>query len=75
MEDDSRWDEALEVVTKVADVLHGVDYSVAMNALLLVVAHGGTDSTLSKQEFLAMLVEQVGSMYDSVKQGEKTWQQ
>jgi hypothetical protein len=75
MEDDSRWDEALEVVTKVTDVLHGVDYSVAMNALLLVVAHGGTDSTLNKQEFLAMLVEQVGSMYDSVKQGEKTWQQ
>jgi hypothetical protein len=75
MEDDSRWDEALEVVMKVTDVLHGVDYSVAMNALLLVVAHGGADSTLSKQEFLATLVEQVGSIYDSVKQGEKTWQQ
>jgi hypothetical protein len=75
MDDDSRWDEALEVVTKIADVLHGVDYSVAMNALVLVVAQGGTDSTLNKQEFLAMLAEQMDSMYDSIKRGERIWRQ
>jgi hypothetical protein len=75
MEDDSKWSESLDVAGELIDVLHGVEYSVAMNALLLVVAHGGTDSTLSRQEFLDTLVTQVGFMYDSVKQGEKTWRQ
>lgn len=73
--DDEKWDGALDMAAQLAHVLRDADYAVAMNALLLVVAHGGADSTLSKQEFLSTMVEQVGSMYDAVKQGEKTWRQ
>jgi len=58
--------ECLALAQTIGNLLHNKDYEVSMTALCLVMAEGGVQKkdNMTKRQFVANVVETVGSCYD-----------
>ena len=56
--------ECKDVYKKILEAMDGHDITAILNILCFVVAELGEDLDMSKQEFVAQVVEQVSSAYD-----------
>ena len=63
---DEEMDECLALAETIGRLLHNKDFEVSMTALCLVLAEGGTQKKdmLTKRQFVANVVETVGSCYE-----------
>lgn len=59
-------EECLALAQTIGSLLHNKDYEVSMTALCLVMAEGGVQKkdNMTKRQFVANVVETVGSCYD-----------
>jgi len=59
-------EECLALAQTIGNLLHNKDYEVSMTALCLVMAEGGVQKkdNMTKRQFVANVVETVGSCYD-----------
>jgi hypothetical protein len=60
---DSQWDEVERVADVIGRVLHGENFGVVVNALLMLLATTGAQADLSKQEFLSRVYGTLDEMY------------
>ena len=63
---DREMDECLTLAQTIGHLLHNKDYDVSMTALCLILAEGGTQKrdNMTKRQFVANVVETVGSSYE-----------
>lgn len=59
-----------ELTDKIMGIMEGEDYEVVMNTLVICLAIGGTRTNMTKQKFIAQVVEQMSEIYDIYSQGE-----
>ena len=63
---DQEMDECLALAQTIGHLLHNKDYEVSMTALCLILAEGGIQKrdNMTKRQFVANVVETVGSCYE-----------
>lgn len=60
-------EECKQIYRGVLEIMDGKDYDAILNTLCFIVAELGVDLEVSKQKFVAQVVEQVSSAYDMHK--------
>lgn len=63
---DEEMDECLALAQTIGHLLHNKDFEVSMTALCLILAEGGIQKrdNMTKRQFVANVVETVGSCYE-----------
>lgn len=63
---DEEMDECLALAQTIGHLLHNKDFEVSMTALCLILAEGGVQKrdNMTKRQFVANVVETVGSCYE-----------
>lgn len=59
--------DVMDLTSAIGETVDGNDFDTVMNALVYMLAHGGYNSGLDKEEFLKRAATQLSDLYDLIK--------